>query len=129
MLLTNDVYWEGETYFVDGRRFSGLLTQFFPIIGNIACGRTKLAQNAIVDLRLLRKPPPTGSLRIGYVRGPEKLAFGWTQPPKPNFVAGARVSVTGPDGSSIVETDSAGVYELKDLALGDYTLRLLTPEN
>jgi hypothetical protein len=130
VLLTNDVYWEGETYFVDGRRFSGLLTQFLPIIGDIACGRTKLAQNAIVDLRLLRKPPPIGSLRIiGYVRGPEKLAFGWTRPPKPNVVAGARISVTGPAGSSIVETDSAGVYELNDLALGDYTLRLLTPEN
>lgn len=130
VLLTNDVYWEGETYFVDGHRFAGSLTQFLPIVGDIACRRTKLAQNAIVDLRLLRKPPPTGSLRIiGSVRGPEKLVFGWTRPPKPNFVAGARISVTGPAGSSIVETDSTGVYELNDLPVGDYTLRLLTPEN
>ena len=38
VLLTNYVYWEGETYFVDGRRDEGLLTQFLPIVeGGIGC--------------------------------------------------------------------------------------------
>jgi hypothetical protein len=130
VLLTNYVYWEGETYFVDGTRLRGLLTQFLPIVeGGVGCSRTKPAQNAIIDLRLLRKLPVPGATRvIGYVRGPEPFTPGLTRPSTPNFVAGALMQLTGPSYSRIVRTDSAGVYELDNLAPGDYILRLSTLE-
>jgi len=129
-LLTNDIYWEGETYFVDGRRDEGVLTQFLPIVaGGIGCSRTRLVQDAIVDLRLLRRPPPPGGTRaMGYVRAPEIFTPGTVRPRKPAFVAGATIEVTGPAWAGTITTDAAGVYELDGLAPGDYTLRLSTPE-
>jgi hypothetical protein len=130
VLLTNHVYWEGETYFVDGLRFEGLLTRFFPIVeGGAGCTRTMPVQDAIVDLRLLRTPPPPGSTRVmGYVRGPEVFTPVNARPRKPAFVAGATIDVTGPFGSSRITSDSAGLYELNGLAPGDYTLQLSTPD-
>jgi hypothetical protein len=94
VLLTNYVYWEGETYFVDGRRAQGLLTRFLPIVeGGIGCSRTKPVEDAIVDLRLLRRPPPQGSTRvIGYVRGPETFTPGIARPRKVFIVGPARNS-------------------------------------
>lgn len=132
VLLTNEVYWEGETYFVDGRRFEGLLTQFLPIVeGGVSCSRTMPVQDAIVDLRLLRRPPPaSGNTRvIGFVRGPERDTSVFERPRKPAFVSGATIDVTGLSFASRITTDAAGVYELDGLAPGDYTLRLSTPDN
>jgi hypothetical protein len=129
VLLTNYVYWEGETYFVDGRRVGGLLTRFLPIVeGGIGCSRTKPVQDAILDLRLLRSPPPGGTRVTGYVRGPEIFEPGIVRPRTPAFIAGAKIEVSGPAGASAITTDSAGVYELDGLAPGDYTLRLPTPD-
>jgi hypothetical protein len=86
-------------------------------------------QDAIVDLRLLRSPPPPGSTRVmGYVRGPEIFTPGIVRPRKPAFVAGATIEVTGPAWASSITTDSAGVYELDGLGPGDYTLQLSTPD-
>jgi hypothetical protein len=130
VLLTNYIYWEGETYFVDGRRAEGLLIQFLPfVVGGIGCSRTKPVQDAIIDLRLLRRPPPPGGTRVlGYVRGPEIFTSGIVRPRKPAFIAGAKIEVTGPAWASPITTDSAGVYELDGLAPGDYTLQPSTPD-
>jgi hypothetical protein len=131
VLLTNYVYWEGETYFVDGYRFNGLLTQFLPIAeGGINCSRTKLAEEAIVDLRLLQKRPPEGSRRIvGYVRKSDNLSSALVRPAKPIFIAGAQINVIGPAGNTTVTTDSSGVYELDDPTPGAYTLQLSGQES
>ena len=129
--LTNHVYWEGETYFVDGFRYEGFLTRFLPIVegGAGGCTRTMPVQDAVVDLRLLRTPPPPGSARVmGYVRGPEIFTPGNVRPRKPAFVAGATLDVTGASWSGRITTDSGGLYQLDGLAPGDYTLRLLTPD-
>ncbi len=129
VLLRNNIYWEGETYFVDGRVFGGLLTQFLPIVDADGCTRTKPVQDAIIDLRLLRKPPPSGSTRaMGYVRAPQLFTPVFARPAKAVFIAGAQIDVTGPAYSRKLTTDSAGVYELDDLAPGDYTLQLSKPE-
>ena len=131
VLLTNHAYWDGETYFIDGLRYAGLLTQFLPIVeggeGSDGCSRTKPIQDSVVDLRLLRRPP-VGTRVIGYVRGPEEFATVNARPRKPVFVAGAKIEVTGPAWASSITTDSEGVYELDGLAPGDYTLWLPTPE-
>jgi hypothetical protein len=131
VLLTNYVYWGGETYFVDGNRSAGWLTQFLPIVrGDVGCSRTKPAQNSIVDLRLLRKPLLEGKTRVmGYVRAPETFTSVFERPPTPTFVAGAQIAVIGPNDSRTVMTDSEGIYELDDLPPGDYTLQVSMPEN
>jgi hypothetical protein len=54
VLLTNYMYRKNATYFVDGSRGRGLLARMLPIVeGRIGCSRTKLAQDAVVDLRAL----------------------------------------------------------------------------
>src|SRR5262249_18920353 len=121
-LLTNYLYWEGETYFVDGDRSKGVLTRFLPIVeGGIGCSRTKPAQDAVVDLRTLRKPPPAGARVIGYVRAPEPFRPFPSRPPPGAFVPGAQITATGTAYSRTVRTDSEGVYELDDLPPGEYT--------
>ena len=129
VLLTNNVYWTGETYFVDGRRADGLLTQFLPIVeGGVGCSRTRPVQLAEVDVRLLRRPPPAGSTRVtGVVRGPETFRPGLVRPRTPAFAAGTRIDITGSAWSGSITTDATGVYEVDGLPPGDYTLRLSTP--
>jgi hypothetical protein len=129
VLLTNNLYWEGETYFIDGRRDQGLLTQYLPVVGGgVSCSRTRPAQTAVVDLRLLRRPPAGGTRIMGYVRGPGVFTSLRDRPAKAPFLAGIRIQVTGSAYTGTVVTDSTGVYELDDLAPGDYTLHLLTPD-
>jgi len=130
VLLTNYVYWEGETYFVDGSRYAGLLTRLLPIVeGGIGCSRTKPAQDAMADLRMLRRPPAATETRlVGYVRGPEAFASGLTRPVKAPFAAGAQIHITGPGYPRTASTDSTGIYELDDLAPGDYTLQISIPD-
>jgi hypothetical protein len=130
VLLTNNVYWKGETYFVDGHRAGGLVTQLLPIVeGGVGCSRTRPAQYAAVDLRLLRRPSPPGATRLtGVVRGPETFIPGLVRPRTPAFVSGARIEVVGSTWARTIATDAAGVYELDGLPPGDYTLRLSAPE-
>lgn len=130
VLLKNNVYWNGETYFVDGRRAGGLLTQLLPIVeGGVGCSRTRPVQYAAVDLRLLRRPSPPGATRVtGVVHGPETFTPGRVRPRTPAFVSGARIDIVGSTGASTIATDAAGVYELDGLPPGDYTVRLSVPE-
>jgi hypothetical protein len=61
VLLTNFIYWNGETYFIDGSHENGLLTWALPIVGaGISCSRSRPVQDAIIDLRVLREAPPAG---------------------------------------------------------------------
>jgi hypothetical protein len=131
VLLTHFVYWKGETYFVDGDRARGWLTNMLPIVdAELGCSRTRPAQEAIVDLRVLREAPSaTGTRLIGYVRQPQTFVGGLAPPSPPKFAPGARISVTGPTGTSIVTTDHSGIYQLDNLPQGGYTLQLLTAED
>lgn len=128
VLLTNFVYWQGETYFVDGSRGRGLLSERLPIVeGGLCGGRTRPVSDAIVDLRLLHEQGSTGTCLIGSVREPRKFSGGLSPPVPPRLTAGAKISVTGPTGTRILTTDASGVYEVNDLPAGDYTLQLLVP--
>jgi hypothetical protein len=130
VLLTNYVYWDDETYFVDGRRAEGVVTRLFPIVeGGIGCSRTKPIEYAGVDLRLLRNPPAPGTSHVvGYVREPEKFRPGIARPIRPALRVNAQIQVTGPAFSRTVTTDSTGIYELDDLGAGDYTIELSKAE-
>ncbi|HEY6467453.1 MAG TPA: hypothetical protein VIY69_15745 [Candidatus Acidoferrales bacterium] len=131
VLLTDYVYWRGETYFVDGGHDEGLLTRFLPIVGGgINCSRTRPLAEAGVDLRLLHETNVShGGHIIGYVREPQKFRGGWARPEPPVPAVGAKINVEGPTGSSVVTTDGLGLYELKDLPQGAYTLELNVPAN
>ena len=123
VLLTHAIFWQGETYFIDGRRSEGLLTRFLPIVEAGPCARTRPIVDATVDLRVLHESlPATGARIIGFVRKPEPWTQGLT-PPKPHtpFV-GAKITATGPSGKTSVVADQEGIYEIDNLPPDDYTL-------
>ena len=131
VLLTNFIYWKGETYFIDGSHENGLLTWALPIVGaGISCSRSRPVQDALIDLRVLREAPPTGGTQlIGYVRPPEVFRGGLAPPAPRSFLAGARIDVTGTNGTKKISTDETGIYQLDGLPPGDYTLQLAIPQN
>lgn len=131
VLLTNNIYWKGETYFIDGSREQGIVSRVLPIVdGRTGCSRTRRTQDAIVDLRALRGTSSSGGARLmGYVREPESFVFGLAPPTRSTFAVGAGIIVTGPNGTRMVTTDQTGIYELDNLASGDYTLQLLIPDS
>jgi hypothetical protein len=129
VMLTDNVYWPGETYFIDGERESTLVSHFIPVVSaQYACSRTKPIRMAALDLRILRHPPSKGATIIGYVRQAEPyhgiLARPWT----PSYLSGAQVEVSGPGRKTTLTTDASGIYQLGDLAAGDYTVQLLVPD-
>lgn len=140
-LITNSRFWEGQTFFIAGRRERGLLTRFLPIVDTQFCvGIARPKDEEEIRLRHLRHPPSAAGVRIvGAVRSPKRFS------PRPKQIngrpdvydwafngqvadlplAGARIGVTGSSGTWIVTTDRLGVYEVAGLPLDDYTLKLL----
>lgn len=131
MLMTNYIYWKDETYFIDGVRENGLLTRALPIVdARVGCSRSRPIQDALVDLRMLREAPPEGGTRlIGYVRKLEATTGVFQRPTAPVLVVGARINVTGTEGTKTIMTDEMGIYQLDGLPPGDYRLELAVPNN
>jgi hypothetical protein len=129
VLLTHAIFWEGETYFIDGRWAEGLMTRFLPIVEAGPCARTRPLVDATLEMRVLHKEPSSqGSRIIGYVRKPEGFRGG-LRPPTPHIpFTGARISVTGSSGTTIASTDEEGIYEVGGLPPDDYTVTLALPE-
>jgi hypothetical protein len=129
VLMTNLIYWKGGTYFIDGGVGNSLLSKILPVVaGGIGCSRSKLVQEAGVDLRLLRDAPPRRAAIVGSVRQPGPYAGMMNPFDQPKFLSGAQIEVTGADGTRSVATDPSGVYVLDGLGAGDYTVRLHVPE-
>lgn len=131
VLMTDYIYWKGETYFIDGMRENGLLTRALPIVETRpGCSRSRPIEYAVIDLRVLHEAPATGSTRlIGYVKSPEEFRGVFQPPIAPTFVAGARIDVTGREGTRTTTTDQKGIYQFDGLPPGEYTLRLVVPDN
>lgn len=129
VLLTDFTYRKGETYFIDGSRGRGLVTRFLPIVAAGPCSRSKPIQDAIVDLRLLRGALSNdGTHLIGYVTKPKIFVPGFARQTPPEFAAGAKIAISGSNGTQTITTDASGVYQLDGLPPGDYTLRLEMPQ-
>jgi hypothetical protein len=129
VLMTNLIYWKGGTYFIDGGVERSLLSNILPVVaGGIGCSRSKLVQEAGVDLRLLREVSPRRGAIVGRVRQPGPYAGMMNPFDQPKFLSGAQIEVTGADGARLVTTDASGVYELDGLDAGDYTVRLHVSE-
>jgi hypothetical protein len=130
ILLTNNFFWEGETYFVDGGRPDGWLTSLLPIIDSGFCSRTRPVVEASLELRVLREgPPKTGVRIVGYVRGPERSRRLLEPPKAPVAFPGATLTLTASAGTTIVATtDHEGFYEIDGLPPDNYMLKLPLPE-
>jgi hypothetical protein len=129
VLLTHVIFWEGETYFIDGRRPEGLLTRLLPIVEAGPCARSRPIVDAAVDLRVLQKTlPASGARIIGYVRKPEAWTQGLTPPTPHTPFIGAKITVTSPSGQTVAVADQDGIYEIDSLPPDDYTLMVDLPE-
>jgi hypothetical protein len=106
-----------ESYFVDGTRMHGFLTQFLPIIELRPCSRTNVLRNAAVDMRVLNDGPPRVGVRIiGRV-----VHWGLAGSLSEGAV-GVEVSISGLHGSTTVKTDEHGIYEVSGLPPGRYVI-------
>ena len=130
VLLTNNVFWESETYFIDGGRSVGWLTSLIPIIEAGPCARTRPVIEANLELRVIREGLPKNGARIvGYVRGPERSRRLFEPPKAPVAFPGARLTLTASTGTTIAATtDHEGFYEIDGLPPDNYTLKLPLPE-
>ena len=130
VFLTDGLFWEGETYFIDGRRAQGFLTRHLPIVEARPCGRSGPLVDTTLELRVLREEPPASGTRIvGFVRKHELFVGGLTPPAAHTSIAGAKISVTGPSGITVVTTDQEGIYEVNGLPPDNYRLRLALPDS
>jgi hypothetical protein len=127
VLMTNFVFWKGETYFIDGDRVRNIAGILPVVEGGIGCSRSRRIEDAIIDMRLLHREPPHRAAIVGYVRQPGPYSSMMTPPVTPKFLAGAQIDVTGPAGKATVTTDASGIYELEGLPAGDYTIQLHLP--
>jgi hypothetical protein len=129
VLLTNGIFWEGETYFIDGRRANGFLTRFLPIIEAGPCSRTRSVVDATVDLRILgEKSAPAGARIVGVVQQSEPFRQ-WPSAPVPHTpLPGARIDLAGSSGATVFTTDQDGIYEIDGLQPDNYTLRVELPD-
>lgn len=129
VLITDSLFWEGETYFIDGSRANRLFPRLLPILEVGPCARTGPLVDAKIEMRVLREGAPARGVRIiGYVRKPEPFAGMFTPPNAHTPFAGAKISLTGSSGATIVITNQEGIYEVDGLPLDDYTLRLSLPD-
>jgi len=129
VLLTHAIFWEGETYFIDGRRPEGLLTRFLPIVEAGPCARSRPIVDATIDLRALQETlPASGARIIGYVRKPEPFTQGLTPPTPHTPFVGAKITATSSSGKTVAVADPEGIYEIDGLPPDDYTLTVDLPE-
>lgn len=112
----------GQEYFVDAHRSNGLLTRFFPVVDEYACCHSAILTDAKVDLRVLEEGPPKSGVRVIGRLYRIMPVQGW------RYVSGVTVVVTGPRGSVSVVTDEDGIYDLKDLPPGSYSLLIGSTE-
>ena len=113
-----------KRYFVEGRRSQGALTRFLPVIEPVPCGRTINLDDAAVALRVLHDGPPTTGIRmIGRVLiGHSYERESQSRKPAP----GVEVQIRGPAGTTVLVTDSDGIYDITGLPPGQYSVELPT---
>lgn len=118
-LLLNERVPVGQTYFFDGHPAWGFVPRLWGVIQIHDCGRTRLARNAALDLRVQRDGPQPGVRLIGEV---VQRRRGQTDEPRIP-VAGIPILIEGAHGSVTVFSDENGIYDLKGQPDGEYRIR------
>ncbi|MHB8653595.1 MAG: hypothetical protein ACYDA9_06925 [Terriglobia bacterium] len=116
VLLWRPSQWRGKTYFYDGARPVGLLTQFFPIVIYVGCSRTNLVNDAEIDLRVLHDGPSQTRGRI-FGRAYHPTGEGPWQ-----LESGIKVTITGSSGKIVTTTDEKGFFDAPALPPGEYSV-------
>ena len=117
VLVRGGLIRDNQTYLIEGRRPTGLLTRLLPVF-EIYCTRTRSLRSAQVDLRLLHDGPPKESARIiGIV-----VDRVYKTPSSP--VPDAKVTITGPGGEQVLLSDASGIYDAPSVPPGHYRLTL-----
>lgn len=108
----------GERYFIEGRHWSGLLTQFFPVISYTPCGHSSLLKDSF-EIRLLQDGVRKDGVRI--IGRVERFpGFGQT-------VSNVGVLISSPEASIATTTDAQGIYDVAGLPPGRYRIRVAPP--
>jgi len=106
-----------SSYFIEGRPNRRALLSLIPVVEPVECGRSGLAGEAAVALRMVRDGlPNSGSRLIGRVVSDRT----WRLP-----VPGVQVSIEGPAGTIVAVTDQEGVYDAPGIPPGHYVLTLM----
>ncbi|MGB7282150.1 MAG: carboxypeptidase-like regulatory domain-containing protein [Candidatus Acidiferrum sp.] len=129
--MTNNIFWEGENYFIDGNRAGGLLTKYLPIVETGMCTRTRPVVYSAVEMRVLRESGDfSGGRIIGQVTDERSGGYAAIDmPPKAETpLAGARIRLSGPAGTAILTSDQEGIYESESLPPAVYSLSLDLPD-
>jgi carboxypeptidase family protein len=116
LLLLSQGYFENQQeYLFDGDNFGTLpFSRFLPIVGFTGrCSHSARLEDADVDLRILRDKSTQPGVRI---IGKVLRRNGRQKEP----LAGAKVFITGPQGTVTATTDGQGVYDISSLPPGHY---------
>lgn len=110
----------GETYFVDGWRWTRPLTRLLPIF-EVQCTRTGPLRYADIDLRAMRDGAPKNGVRIlGYTARRTSNSTWETVP-------GQMVGISGPSGETPAISDEQGIYDVSGLPPGSYIVHGTNP--
>ncbi len=145
VLLTNTIFSEGESYFIDSFHEGGFLTRFLPIVNVGRYGHSDRLANATLALYVVRKALPENvHLVIGQAfrsrrstesstendwytglneKGEYTRMRDWRWEYAP--YAGAKIRISGPSGTAIVTANQDGIYEVGGLTPDKYTLELV----
>jgi len=114
----NDRY---RWFFVEGHRGESTIARVLPIIERTECGKSGHLEDAGVPLRILRDRTANGGKRIV-----GRVYVGRISDPMHQRTpsSGIRVLIKGPSGETIVTTDAHGIFDVRGLAKGEYTVEL-----
>jgi len=107
------------TYFIDGRFEEGIVTRWVVPVLDLKCSGSCPIEAAGVELRLFRDNHWDGVRIIG--RALQSTGRGWVP------TSGATVIVEGPNGSVTTAADRSGIYDLRGLPEGHYTIHVPNP--
>lgn len=108
-------------FFVEGYRGRSSVARILPIIERFDCGHSRRLEDAAVPLRILRDRAPSDGVRVV-----GRVYVGRLSDPMHQRApsSGIRVLVKGPSGETIVTTDAEGIFDVRGLAKGEYTVEL-----
>jgi hypothetical protein len=111
----------GESYFVDGNRWSRGLAQYLPIF-ETHCTRTGALKDSEIDLRVLREGASKNSVRIMGYTVRRMSTNEWKKVP------GVTFGISGPTGETTVTSDQQGFYDIAGLPPGMYFVHRTDPK-
>jgi hypothetical protein len=109
---------EREEWLFDAFRYDGIISGRLPIVQTLRCGRSQTVQTADADLRVLQGREGWNGGRI----------IGTALKGRITRAAGARIFIVGPSGKTETTTDAQGIYDVKGMPPGRYSIHAGSPD-